>query len=137
MITNNVPKPDSLFSEAPVSWNTRYVTPEGFECQLTLRGDTGQEILEKSHGAIVFLLKNGCTPSVKGNNHMSANGNNNTAQNDTNPNGHNTANEYTQDNLRDWCPIHECTMKRWEKDGRIWYSHKINGEWCSGKVKNK
>jgi hypothetical protein len=30
-------------------------------------------------------------------------------------------------------PIHECEMKRWEKDGRIWYSHKVDGKWCTGK----
>jgi hypothetical protein len=41
-----------LFNEAPASWNTRYVSPEGFECQLTLRADTGQELLERVSGAI-------------------------------------------------------------------------------------
>ena len=30
------------FSEAPASWNTRYVDPNGFECMLTLRGETDQ-----------------------------------------------------------------------------------------------
>jgi hypothetical protein len=24
-------------------------------------------------------------------------------------------------------------MKRWDKNGRVWYSHKVDGKWCSGK----
>ena len=27
----------------------------------------------------------------------------------------------------------KCEMKRWDKDGRVWYSHKADGEWCNGK----
>src|SRR4030042_2963723 len=50
------------FPEAPASWNTRYVDPNGFECQITLRGDSGSELLEKATNAINYLLKNGCTP---------------------------------------------------------------------------
>ena len=38
MTTDQVPKADVLFSEAPASWNTRYITPAGFACQITLRG---------------------------------------------------------------------------------------------------
>lgn len=37
MTTNITTKPDVLFTESPVSWNTRYITPDGFECQFTLR----------------------------------------------------------------------------------------------------
>ena len=32
-----------------------------------------------------------------------------------------------------WCPVHECQMKQWEKEGRTWYSHKTDDGWCSGK----
>jgi hypothetical protein len=52
------------FPEAPASWNTRYVDPNGFECQITLRGDSGSELLEKANYAISYLLKNGCNPYV-------------------------------------------------------------------------
>lgn len=62
MAINFTPKPDRLFTESPVSWNTRYITPEGFECQLTLRGESGQEVLEKADAAITYLLSNDCTP---------------------------------------------------------------------------
>jgi hypothetical protein len=32
-----------------------------------------------------------------------------------------------------WCPIHQCEMRRWDKNGRVWYSHKADGKWCCGK----
>jgi hypothetical protein len=114
------------FPEAPASWNTRYVDPNGFECQITLRGESGSELLEKVTNAITYLLKNGCTPYSYARNgsrqpdsklveskteEVNSNGEGNPA----------------------WCPIHQCEMKRWDKDGRVWYSHKADGEWCRGK----
>ena len=35
-----------------------------------------------------------------------------------------------------WCPIHECEMKKWSKNGKVWYSHKTEEGWCTGKAKN-
>ena len=67
MTDNNTIQNDVLYTESPASWNTRYLTPNGFECQLTLRADNGQELLERANGAMSFLLKNKCTPfSYKG-----------------------------------------------------------------------
>ena len=51
MATPAFPKTDVLFTEAAASWNAKYLTPDGFECQITLRGDSGQEVLEKSQRA--------------------------------------------------------------------------------------
>ena len=51
-----------VFMEAPASWNTRFITPEGFECQITLRGETGSELMEKAASAITYLLSQGYTP---------------------------------------------------------------------------
>ena len=32
------------------------------------------------------------------------------------------------------CPIHQCSMARREKDGQVWFSHKVpDGTWCKGK----
>lgn len=31
-----------------------------------------------------------------------------------------------------FCSIHRVEMKRWEKDGQTWYSHRHNGGWCKG-----
>ena len=49
-------------TEAPASWNTRYQTPEGFICQLTLRGENGKDLLEKANVALKWLLENGYLP---------------------------------------------------------------------------
>ena len=33
-----------------------------------------------------------------------------------------------------WCSIHDCAMTRYEKNGRSWYSHRIEGgRWCKGR----
>jgi len=34
------------------------------------------------------------------------------------------------------CPIHEVEMKKHEKEGETWWSHKLDdGTWCNGKQK--
>jgi hypothetical protein len=33
------------------------------------------------------------------------------------------------------CSIHQAEMKRFEKNGQVWYSHKTDNGWCSGKKK--
>jgi len=133
MSTNDVPKNDLLITESPVSWNTRYITPEGFECQLTLRGETGQEVLEKANTAMTYLLKNGCQPvsNTRAFERNQATSRATPANHNTIPDGNGNGNG----NGRSWCPIHQCEMKRWEKDGRVWFSHKVGDEWCSGKSK--
>ena len=135
MTTNCITKPETALAEAPASWNTRYITPEGFECQLTLRGETGQDVLERATGAIAFLLKSGCIPCTKtNNNHISC-------ELPTNNNGNHPVEESSSGNGNghgsSWCPIHQCEMRKWEKDGRVWYSHKTDDAWCSGKAKRK
>ena len=128
MTTDITPKPDVLFTESPVSWNTRYITPEGFECQFTLRGEIGQEVLEKANAAMTYLLSIGCSPlasrystSVKASASVPENGNN----------------QANGDNHSSWCPIHNVEMKRWEKNGRAWFSHKSGVGWCNGKPKHR
>ena len=127
--TNGIKTAEQLFSEAPASWNTRYLDPNGFECQITLRAETGSELLEKAASAIAYLLKNGCIPFVSrsymGRKDSGAGEAQVTRTGDEKTNGNN--------NNPAWCPIHQCEMKRWDKDGRTWYSHKVNGEWCTGK----
>ena len=50
------------FTEAPASWNIRYLTIEGYECQFTLRGVTGAEVLGKTEAVLEHLTKHGCRP---------------------------------------------------------------------------
>jgi hypothetical protein len=123
-------KSNTLMSEAPASWNTRYVTPDGFICQLTLRGDTGKDLLEKANAALNWLKDNQFLPCENNGFHNKQNiPNNQNGKVDNNNNNHDNQSSPS------WCPIHQCEMKRWEKDGRIWFSHNANGSWCTGKSK--
>src|SRR3990172_8731449 len=107
MTTINPPKSDVLFTESPVSWNTRYLTPEGFECQLSLRGESGQEVLEKANAAIAYLLSNGCSPVANPySNYGKA-----SASAPKNENGNNHASPSNGGNHGSWCPIHNVEMK--------------------------
>jgi hypothetical protein len=128
MTSINSTKSETQMAEAPASWNTRYISPEGFECQLTLRAESGSELLEKVNSAIAYLLTNDCVPYTfnrggyrgpANNKSKATEGGNNSAEN--------------QSNDPAWCPIHQCEMKRWEKDGRVWFSHKVDDDWCKGK----
>ncbi len=112
-------------AEAPASWNTRYVSPEGFECQLTLRAESGSDLLDKVNGAISYLLNNDCVPYTYNRGGYRGTTNNKST------NGNNSNQEQSDDPA--WCPIHQCEMKRWEKSGRVWYSHKVDDDWCNGK----
>jgi hypothetical protein len=122
---------EQLFSEAPASWNTRYLDPNGFECQITLRSETGSELLEKAASAIAYLLKNGCIPNeYRSGSRPTSKSKSGTDQ--TNGSNGTKSTNGTNSNPA-WCLIHQCEMKRWDKDGRVWYSHKADGEWCRGK----
>ena len=131
MTTNHTPKSDVLFTEAPASWNTKYLTPEGFECQITLRAETGSELLEKAASAIAFLLKSGCLPSTYRPNQRPVPQSKPAAESNTNSNGSSLSNSNSSNPA--WCPIHQCEMKRWDKNGKVWYSHKTGDKWCTGK----
>jgi len=50
------------FAEAPASWNTKYLRPDGFVCQLTLRAATGADLLPQTDKAIEWLKSHGCQP---------------------------------------------------------------------------
>jgi hypothetical protein len=100
-------KPDTSFLEAPASWNTRYITPSGFVCQITIRGENGKELLEKAGLALTYLAEHQYLPDTS----FHKNGNGETKL----------------------CPIHQCEMKHREKDGKTWYSHKTDDGWCYGK----
>ena len=107
-------KPDVLFTESPASWNTRYVTKEGFVCQITIRGENGKDLLEKANIALNYLTEHGYSPDTYQRQNGKSNGNGTGKQ----------------------CPIHNCQMKRYEKEGKAWYSHKLDdGSWCYGKTR--
>jgi hypothetical protein len=114
------------FPEAPTSWNTRYIDPNGFECQLTIRAENGTELLEKAGKAIAYLLSNACTPYTyyrNGSHQVERKAEENKLEEQKSNGNDNPA----------WCPIHKCEMKRWDKNGRVWYSHKTAEGWCRGR----
>jgi len=97
-------------TEAPASWNTSYITSDGFVCRITLRGETGKDLLEKADVAIAFLLEHGFQPE----------------RSHPNP---------RQREVK-LCPIHQAEMKKFEKNNKSWFSHKLaDGSWCNGKKK--
>ena len=113
--------PTTIFTESPASWNTRFITKDGFTCQLTLRSENGMELLERANSAIVHLREEGCIPFYGySNNHYQKD------NNDTDTNSDETK----------WCPIHDEEMKQWQKNGKSWFSHKTSDGWCYGKEKN-
>jgi len=124
-------KNNAVNMEAPASWNTKYVTPDGFVCQLTLRGENGKDLLDCANAALSWLRENGFIPSDFNGYRSRNNGN----KSENNPQPSNADGNGKQDLSENFCPIHQCEMKRWEKNGKVWYSHKIDGEWCTGKPK--
>jgi hypothetical protein len=114
MDNNGTTKTTNTFTEAPASWNCRYITATGFECQLTLRDASGLELLKKAESAIKVIIDQGNLPTAG----KSANGNGAA----TNPAA--------------FCTIHQVAMKKHEKDGQIWYSHKDGDSFCRGASKS-
>jgi len=112
---NNLP-------EAAVSWNTRYISPQGFECQLTLRGGTLGEVMAIAVDAMNRMLKSGCKP-VLDRYHIIPPTSNNGAAKPAEPPADPA-----------FCTIHKVQMTKHEKNGGSWYSHKTaDGQWCRGK----
>lgn len=101
--------------EAAVSWNVTYTSPQGYRCQLTLRGKDPAAVLTTAADMLQRMHAAGCSPNggYAGNGHSNGNGA------ETKP-----------------CPIHLGEMlRKHTKDGRSWWSHKLaDGTWCRGKA---
>ena len=109
---------EKMMTEAQAVWFIRYATPQGFEECLTLRGDSGLELLDKAAAARKRLVDQGATPINRNNNHRS-----------------------DQAGQKRVCPIHHVEMRARTKHGETWFSHKAvdpdTGEnyWCRGEEK--
>jgi hypothetical protein len=113
----NIPNGNTInpvtFQEAPASWTTHYIDPSGFECELTLKATNGAELLKKAGIALKALQDAGCKPAVIT---RTANGN------------------HREQPTMTICELHNAEMKKHEKDGQVWYSHKLaDGTYCKGK----
>lgn len=117
-MTNQI-DPQNTFTEAPASWNTTYINPDGFICTLTLRNGNGIQLLDRAAVAMNHLLATGCKPSNRYGN-GSGNGTGNGAP------------ASAADPLL--CPIHQVKMILHKKGDQHWLSHKLDdGSWCRGK----
>ena len=99
--------------EAPVSWNVRYISRQGYDCQLTLRGNEACEVLRLANELMGKMAQVGVSP------------------------GHGRKPLLQQtpaapaDPTR--CALHGCAMTRYERQGKTWYAHRSdNGGWCRG-----
>lgn len=111
----NTPTTANTGAEAPVSWNVRYVTAEGFTAQLTLRGASGADVLTKAAAALKYLVAHGAQPD--------------TWRAAAPPAAAAPAPDPSDPS---WCPIHNVAMKRHERNGQVWYSHRDGEAWCRG-----
>ena len=93
---------NTALAEAPVSWNTRYVDPRGFDCMLTLRGDNLKTVMTTATAALTAMAAQGCKPS---NGHAPSAGN-----------GNGSSSSSTQAPM---CPTHKTPMKQSQHGG--WY----------------
>ncbi len=107
------------WTEAPASVTVR-VQLDGYDTMLTLRGESGADVLPKLQAALEWMAAHGAEPTTT----------------TTNGNGHNGGAGAPPE----ICPVHSVAMQRREKNGDVWYSHKaVNPEtgseyWCRGKA---
>jgi hypothetical protein len=106
------------WTEAPASINLKFQF-KGYDSMLTLRGESGAEVLPKLEAAITWLSDHGACGLISFGGNGTEGGNEPEAK---------------------VCPIHHVQMRRREKHGDVWWSHKaINPEtgeeyWCRGKA---
>jgi len=115
--------PSPTFTEAPASWNVKYIM-NGFECMLTLRSTSGASLMPVTLSAIDWLKEHGAEPTRITTQAL----NTQAASKPAEP-------PKLDDGSVDpaWCAIHNCAMTRREKDGTVWYSHKVGDAYCKGK----
>lgn len=99
-------------NEAPAIVFTNFKRPDGFEVSLTLRGESGIELLAKMDKAIDLLKEKGCTPVTR-----------------YSPSPSKMAQIETKD-----CPVHNVPMKNPKGKG-FYHSRGVypDMEYCSGK----
>ena len=51
------------FNEAPASWNVRYLTSDGYDCQLTLRDMVAADLVKRIPACLDWLRENGAQPT--------------------------------------------------------------------------
>lgn len=118
------------YTEAPASFTVKLISPDGFDCMLTLRGMSGAELLPKVSQALGWAKERGYKPAC---------GCNRAERNGAVVASNNEPDVLTDESGRSYkiCELHNAKMyARIGKDGKTWYSHKTaSGDWCKGKAK--
>ena len=100
-------------TEAPASLTVK-ATIRGYDVLFTLRDTSGRALLDKLMPLLDKLAELGATPAANGNGHGE----------------HAAAGNGAETRV---CPIHNAEMRKREKDGQVWYSHKLaDGTYCRG-----
>lgn len=131
------------FAEAPASFNVKLVSPDGYDCMMTLRGASGAELLPKVEQVLEWAKSHGYRPTANGRSDP-ARGSSNGQPAQGGGNGHAEAQAkgddpdvLTDDRGKSYkvCEVHQARMyAKTGKGGQVWYSHQTaSGEWCKGK----
>ena len=97
--------------EAKASWNTTYLSSEGFDCQITLRDEDEVNLAHRSTSMMTSIVKSGGTPlKRKG---LEANGNGHAG----NGAGPESSPEKPQKTYVDGAGVRRCNLKL--KDGKL------------------
>ena len=98
--------------EAPASVTIK-AFKNGYSLLFTIRDTEASELAKKMNTMIDYFQNNGITPDP--------------IQQTIKP----VMEEPIPEN---WCPIHQVEMTKYSKEGRSWYSHRLDdGTWCKGK----
>lgn len=99
---------------------------DGFRCTWTLSDDDSKALATRALGLLQWLKDNGFNPVRQ----------EPQAQADPAPaKPAPTLPDGTPDPA--WCPVHQVAMKRRERNGEVWYSHRLpDGTYCKGRSRN-
>lgn len=147
---------EALVSEAPYSVNFLARSPDGFEMQFTLRTIDQEGLLTRMQELTGQLLEAGFEPIARGYGRSESRA---AIPRPVEPAKQETPlplepaplfdDAWTGDEAEadkataahdspSWCPIHNVEMRRYERNGEVWYSHKAQGErgeyWCKGRA---
>ncbi|MGB8645440.1 MAG: hypothetical protein WCF84_09395 [Anaerolineae bacterium] len=142
------PAAEPDMNEAPYSVNVFTRNPGGFEMRFTLRAMSEAALFQRVESLIGRLLQSGYEPSGRGVDRREGGSALARAPEPQSPlpmaeplfddawTGGEMEAELPQESAS-WCPIHNLEMRRYERNGEVWYSHKAQGDrgeyWCKGK----
>lgn len=92
---------EMMFTEAPASFNVKCISPQGFDCMLTLRDVDAPGLMTRAWNALNWLAEKGFTPTTAPAAARSGNGGGN--------------------GNAPLCPVHQKPMKESSKKPGTWY----------------